>query len=395
MWRTAKSLISIAATTFRSRVAQVAAPAAVAISSAIALPALAADVIFVGPTNGTWNLDANWQGVGPDTTFGNGDDTFVQPTTADAAIIWDGSTVDLTSTETILEMQVSTPAHPGDTSVAHGVARLNIGPGAVLTTNGNSSGIRLGRVLDAGQAIGTSRGEIVQTGGSVVIQQGANGLRMSASDSGNVADSLYRISGGSIRGGAGADDTMVSDLRVGTITNVWNEAEFHVVGSSATSIRFLDIQAAANSAENGDSIFHFSIDAGGVTPIVAEDELQWRGDATNGLGNNFLNIDLIGEAPSSDIVLFRADRLNTNGVPSGAANEHFTNLLEGDSVIRTWGLHTYTWTLDYTDGSDDGMLHDSVALRFVSKVAVPEPASAVLVVLGVLALTCRRSTQRG
>jgi hypothetical protein len=354
-------------------------------------PTFAADTIYVGPSGGNWDVDANWRGVGGDTIFGNGDDTFVQPGATDDAIIFDGSTVNLNTTETVLEVQVSAPNHAGDTSAAHGVTRLNIGPGAALTTNGNSSGIQVGLQLDAGQAIGSSRGEIVQTGGAVVIQQGANGLRMSASGSGNMADSLYRISGGSLRGAAGAG-AMVSDLRVGLITNVWDEAEFHVVGSAATSIRFLDVQAAANSAEQGDSIFHFNLDAGGVTPIIAEDELQFRGDATNGLGNNILKIDLIGEAPSTDIILFQADRLNTNGVASGAANEHF-DLLEGALVQRDFGAFRYRWTLDYTDGSDEGTIDASVALRFVSKTVIPEPSSLALLALGWLPFAGRRRQQ--
>lgn len=368
--------------------------AAAVVGAMTASAALAADTIYIGPTPGDWNVDANWQNVGGNGIFGDGDDANIQPGTADAAIIFDGKTVNLASPETVLELQVSVPAHAADTSATHGVARLNIGAGAALVTNGNSSGIRVGRVLDAGQAIGSSRGEIVQTGGSVVIQQGANGLRLSQADSLNVGDSFYQISGGSLRGGAGADGTMVSDLRVGAIANVWDEAEIHIVGSAATSIRFLDIQAAANSAENGDSIFHFSLDAGGVTTLVAEDEFQWRGDATNGLGNNILEIDLIGEAPQADIPLILADRLNTNGVPSGPANEHFTNILEGDLVVRDFGTFRYTWTADYFDpasGADDGVLDAGLTLRFVSREVIPEPGSVTLLAaVGGLALARRR-----
>ena len=81
---------------------------------------------------------------------------------------------------------------------------------------------------------------------------------------------------------------MVSDLRLGLISNTWDEAEFHVVGSGATSIRFLDITMGGNTSGNGDTIMHFSIDTGGVTPVVAEDELQWRGTTGPTFGNYFL-----------------------------------------------------------------------------------------------------------
>jgi hypothetical protein len=369
--------------------------AAVAGVMALSGTAFAVDSIYVGPPAATWDADANWRNAGPDLAFGNGDDVFAQPGAADAAIVLDGSTVNLNSTETVLEVQVSHAANVNDLSATHGVARINVGAGALLTTNGNSSGIRLGRQLDVGQAIGTSRGEIVQTGGSVLIAQGSNGLRLSQADGGNVGDSLYRISGGSVRGGSGADGTMVSNLALGLITNNWGEAEFHVVGSAATSIRFLDITMGANNVGggSGDTIMHFSIDAGGVTPIVAEDELQWRGTAPAVLGDNLLEIDLIGEAPSADITLFLADRLNTNGAASGAANEHFTNILEGDPVVRQFGGFEYTWTMDYTDpttSADNGVLDASVVLRFQSKVAIPEPSSLALLAAGGLTLVRRK-----
>jgi hypothetical protein len=143
-------------------------------------------------------------------------------------------------------------------------------------------------------------------------------------------------------------------------------------------------------AGGGDAIMHFSIDSGGVETIIAEDELQFRGDAALGFGNNILQIDLIGEPASTDIILVQADRLNTNGPPSGAANEHFTNLLEGATIQRDFGTSRYIWTLDYTDGSDDGVLDASVALRFVEKQVIPEPGGLALLAAGGLMLARRR-----
>ena len=369
--------------------------AAVAGVLALSGTASAVDTVFVGPSGGTWDDNNNWRQGGPDLTLGNGDDVFVQPGAADAAIILDGSTANVSTAESVLELQVSHAANVFDTSAAHGVARLNVLPGATLTTNGNTSGIRLGRQLDVGQALGTSRGEIIQTGGSVIIAQGSNGLRLSQADGGNVGDSLYRISGGSVRGGAGADGTMVSNLALGTITNNWGEAEFHVVGSGATSIRFLDVALGANNqvGGSGDTILHFSLDAGGVTPIIAEDELQWRGTSPNQLGDNLLEIDLIGEAPQTDITLILADRLNTNGATSGAANEHFSNYLEGAPIQADFGIYRYHWTLDYTDpttSADNGILDASVVLRFQSREIIPEPTSLGLLGAAGLMLARRR-----
>lgn len=361
------------------------------VALAAATPAIAIDTVFTGPVGGTWDSDANWSQAGPDLAYGGIDDVHVQPGTGDAAIIIDGSTVNLTTTESVQDLQVSNPSHASDTSITHGVARLNIGSGAVLTTSGSSAGIRVGRQLDAGQAIGSSRGEIVQTGGSVYIAQGANGLRLSEVDGGiNVADSYYEISGGSIRGGNSTGGAIVSDLRIGRRENTWGTAEFHVKGSGATGIEFLDLQmAGSNQAGGGDSILHFSIDEGGVETIVVADELQFRGDA-NGFGNNFLVLDLIGLAPESDITLILADRLNTNGVTNDPSLERFTGMPDGTEIVRQFGGFEYTWLLVYTDGLDDGVLDASVVLDFQSRTVIPEPATAALTAVGVATMLLRR-----
>lgn len=340
-------------------------------------PAMAADTNFSAGT-GIWDLDANWSQAGADLAYGTADDPHVQPGAADAAIITSGQTVTLNSVESVLEAQVAHPANAFDT--IGGTARLNIVAGGSLTTTGNSSGIRVGRALDAGALAGSSRGEIVQTGGSVIIATGSNGLRLSEADSGTVGDSLYRISGGSVRGGAGADGTMVSDLRVGDPAKVFASAEFHIVGSAATSARFLDVRAAANAAGNGTSTFHFSLDAGGVTTLVAEDEFQFRGATT--LGNNQLLIDMVGEAPLTDITLVTADRLTTNGITSDPLSERFTGLPQGSAIAVAFGSFIYNYNLVYTDGSDDGTLDASIVLDFQSRTLVPEPASLAALGLG-------------
>ena len=365
---------------------------------ATATPSFGADTVYTGPLSGTWDLDANWSQIGPDLTWGTPDDVHVQPGAADAAIVLDGSTVNLSSAETVLEVAVSHAASTADTSATHGVARLNISTGAALVTNGNSTGIRVGRLLDAGQAVGSSRGEIVQTGGSVNIQQGANGLRLSEADGPfggtPVGDSYYEISGGSLTGRS-AVNTIVSDMRIGRRENVWGTAEFHVNGSGATEIRFLDIQMAGNVASltggtgSGTSILHFSIDAGGVETVVAEDEFQFRG-GNETLGQNLLQLDLIAEAPEADLLLVQADRLNTNGITGNAALERFTGMPDGTVIIRQFGGFEYQWTLEYGDGSDDSTLDAFVMLDFVSKTLVPEPTSLALLGLGSMALLRRR-----
>lgn len=349
----------------------------------------AAETFFIAGT-GTWDADANWAQVGGDATLGTGDDVNVQPGLADAAIIFDNQTVNLNSTESVLEVQVATPAS-GHFSGSNGTARLNVGPGAALTTNGNSAGMRVGRGLAVGQALGTSRAEVVQTGGSVFIAQGTNGVRLSAGDSGNVADSFYQISGGTLRGGAGGAG-IVSDLRVGQTGSNFNSAEFHVVGSGPTEIRFLDVQVASSTAElaasgntNGHSIIRFSLDAGGVTPIIAEDEFQFR-TTVAGSAVGLLMVDLIAEAPQTDITLVIADRLGNNG----SAAERFYNYGDGDLLVASGAGWDYSYLVDYTDASDDGVLDASIVLRYQSRSLIPEPSALSLLGLAGLALVRRR-----
>lgn len=320
-----------------------------------------------GGGDGFWETPANWdETTSPNTLPGSGD----------VADISNSFTASVSSAQSVSEVIVGWPN--GATTTNPGTATLNVATGANVQI-GSSNGSRIGRLVKTGQLAGSSKGIVNQSGGTYQINSGTNGLRLSQGDSGTVADSLYNISGGSVRGGP-TNGLMTAPLQIGNISNTYNSSEFHMNGSGVTEARFEDVRIQGNVG--GSTILHFSLDAGGVTPLIAEDEMRFVGTNTN-----TLLVDLIGPAPQSDITLITADRLTT---ASSAPAETFTSLPEGAPISATFGPYTYNWNVRYHDGSDDGVLDAYVKLQFVSRVEVPEPSSFVLMGLfGIIAATLR------
>jgi hypothetical protein len=352
-----------------------------------------------GALSGLWENPTNWRGAGPDTLWGTEDDTDGLPTTADQPVIHDGFTASLTSPQVAGDLVVSWPTG-GGSPAAPGVATLNIGPGADLVVGDgatNTSGIRLGRTATA---VGASRGVINQTGGNVSIITGANGLRLSQADGGTtVSDSLYVISGGSLRGGPAGAATLNANLNIGTQLNNFNRAEFRVVGTGPTEIRFADVNLRVATPADGtgtrQAVLGFVIQDGGVTPIVAEDQFDIQNhDGATGAptANALLEIALQGAPPEQNIVLVQADRLTPT---SGAAGfVHFAAMPDNTPIVRTFGDWEYTWNLNYIDGSDDGILDAFIRLDFVSRTLVPEPGALTLfALLSACAFAHRRRRQ--
>jgi hypothetical protein len=359
-------------------------PVAVAVLLA-ACPAFAAQINFDNTAGtGVWETPANWS-------------TDTLPTTADQPVIHDSFTASITSAQVAGDLVVSWPTGLG--APAAGTATLNIGPGANLVVgnppdNTNTSGIRVGRTATA---VGASLGVVNQTGGSVSIVTGANGLRLSQADAGTtVSDSRYVISGGTLRGGTSVNDTGINaPLNIGTQTNNFNRAEFSVLGSRATDIRFEDLNLRNSPAAAGtglrQAVLSYTIDNGGVTPIVVEDQFDIQNHDNNGnpTGTVLLEINLQGTPAEADILLVSADRLTPT---SGAAPfVNFTGLPDGSPIVRTFGNFIYTWNLDYTDGGDDGTLDASITLDFVSRTEVPEPGALAAAAAALAAPLLRRS----
>jgi hypothetical protein len=208
-----------------------------------AAPVMAAQIRFDnGAGNNLWEVPANWV-----------DD--VLPGTADIADIGSNFTADVSSANTILELQVQWPN--SSTTYLPGTATLNILPGADLQIT-STNGSRIGRQVQTGQAAGSSTGVVNQTGGLLQITSGTNGLRLSQADSGTVADSLYVLSGGSVRGGA-TTGSMTAPLQIGNINNTFTRAEFRMVGTAPTEARFEDVRMQGSAT--GQSVLKFVLDA--------------------------------------------------------------------------------------------------------------------------------------
>ena len=375
-------------------------PACMAAAAALigAQEASAAQINFDnGGLSGLWEDPVNWRGAGPDTLWGTPDDTDGLPTIVDSPVIHDGFTASLTSAAAIADLNVSWPAG-GGAPASPGVATLNIGPGADLTTNTNTSGIRVGRQATS---VGTSLGVVNQTGGNGAITLGSNGLRLSQADSGNVSDSLYVISGGSLRGGPVGAAPMIANLNIGAAANNFNRAEFRVVGTGPSEIRLfrVSLRVASPGLDTGtrQAVIHYVIGDNGVTPIIVEDQFDIQAEAVNGapVANALLEITLAGAPPEQNIVLVQADRLTPTSGTLGYV--HFKDLPDGTPIVRTFGDWEYTWNLNYIDGSDDGTLDAFIQLDFVSRTQVPEPtaaAAALLTLVTACGLAPRRRSTR-
>ena len=258
-----------------------------------ACPTFAAQMNFDNSAGtGVWNNPTNWS-------------TDAIPTIDDQAVIFDGFTVSLTTPQVAGDLVGELADRPrSGRRPLPATATLNIGPGADLVignppANTNTSGIRAGRTATA---VGTSLAVINQTGGSVSIITGTNGLRLSQGDAGTaVSDSRYVISGGTLRGGTSVNDSgITTPLNIGNPGNNFNRAEFSVLGSRATEIRFEDVtlRSEAPGAGTGlrQAVLSFTIDDFGVTPIVAEDEFNIQNHSNgNPTGNA-----VAGDQPGGD-----------------------------------------------------------------------------------------------
>ncbi len=340
---------------------------ACAIALAAATPALGAQIRFNnGNGTGTWEDPLNWVGG-------------AIPTAVDIGDVGSTFTSSISSVQTVQEVQVGWPNSSG--TYLPGVSTLNVLPGTNLQAT-VSNGIRIGRAVQAGQLVGSSQGVVNQTGGTVQVNTGTNGLRLSQADGGIVADSLYSISGGSARGGP-TNGSMTAPLNIGATGNSFNRAEFRVIGSGPTEIRFEDIRLTPGTTGTGlsETVLRFDLDNGGITTMIGEDELRITGAA-----NALLEVNMIGLPPQSDLLLISCDRITGTPTPN---LQPFSNAPEGTQIVRNFGDWTYTWNVRYQDGSDDGILDAFVKLEFVS--AVPEPASLSLLGLGALMLVRRRT----
>lgn len=329
---------------FQNRFTRPSRALAVTVIMAAGLPVSAATFRFDnGAGTGAWGDAQNWNNAnGPDGVAGNGDDNSDGvPGSTDVAEIYNTSTVNVSDARSVQEIQLGNGA---------GTATLNVTGGSLALGGGNN---RIGREFGAG-GLGSAAGHLIQTGGAVTSTTNVN----MSYDKLNSADSLWRVSGGSV-------DLSAVQLRVGRNTQQFNRAEFEVVGSAATAITIEDMLVRRGTNTGSEAVISFVIDAGGVTTIVVEDELNF--------GNATLELSLSAAPPTSDIVLFDANRLTSlNSNPLGY--EPFLGLDHGGDVSVVFGGNEYTWTINYRDVTGDS----AIWLNNLRVEAVPEPTSLAL-----------------
>lgn len=244
-----------------------------------------------------------------------------------------------------------------DTDVGDIQLRMTDG---TLQVGGDS---RIGRGSDTETAFLSNQMNFLQEGGTVEFLGGTGtDLKLSA-DKQYSGKASYIISGGSFSS-------------TGTITYPQSgddsDAMFKVVGTGPTSISLEDIKMEASAP--GTDTLAFVLDAGGVTPIQLADEFQME--------NINLDLSLSDVPPSGNIVLVKADRLSNDN--------QFVGLPDGSTVSAAFGSTLYSWTINYYDTSDDGLVVDAIILSNMTTSPVPEPASLLLLGMGAAMLVAVR-----
>lgn len=355
----------------------------------VAVASLACATCFAAYTTNTWTgsgADDNWG------TGGNWDDG--EPETSHKALIDNGDTVTLDSTgEVAYWIEVN-----GDSTVRQTGGRIDMQDGErtagspyrtiepFLITGGGRYELQGGTLTNDGGGGTTSTGSpqlymhvgdggvgtFVQSGGVFGDQNPRSGLEGFYT----VQVGLDTDGDGTLRfegDGAFYINWDISDLNIGDGTG---EGRLEVSGSDITAIEIgQELRLASTSTTR------FELDAGGVTPVSVGTRAKTYNDNYSALHlDGELEIALLAEPPESNITLIDLSGL---GSEPTSVNGTFDGLSEGDVVESIFDQTTYAWTLTYAGGDGDDVVLTDMTI-------IPEPASAALAVLAVLAAVCRR-----
>jgi len=314
----------------------------------------------------------------------------------------------------------------GDTVTQTGGTVTADDPGAVydgriyLGMSGTSAAYRITDgtlttvVLYAGSGVGTS-GEFTQEGGTVNV---TNNLLLADRDVDNTNTGIYTISGGSL---------VADKLTFGHYNDVGNgpgKAEFHVIGSQATSINITTqlTYEKRNTGSSSQMVMRFTFDEDGVTPITvgliketrSGSEQKLIVDLTDYNVANGTDVTLIdystsvfrngydfeviggtadlnyGDANDSRVYLTNVapalllGDVNGDGVVDGLDIQPFVDLLTGGGYQAEADINADS----VVDGLDIQPFVDIITGAGGSP--VPEPTTLTLAVLGGLGWTYRR-----
>lgn len=235
---------------------------------------------------------------------------------------------------------------------------------------------------------GTNSGHLeLQAGGSITTTT-SDGIYVGVRSSSNM--STFTVSGGTWTT-TGNGWLVIGDESGSKGAVLVSSGSMQIAGDMRVGVQGegnLVIQGSTSSITVGDDLtFHetggafgrlfVQIDAGGITPIQVADDTTLDNAPE-------LDVSLSALAPLADLVLVDSTD------PSGSINlfspfyrlSDSTPLPQDAAISATFGLSTYNWTIDYAYGPDN----NDIALVFVSVQIVPEPTTAALCALGLVAV---------
>jgi len=248
------------------------------------------------------------------------------------------------------------------TTCVFGTQKLTVGTTTTQAALNIVSGgtLNAGAEVQVGDATGKN-GRVTQTGGTVNLVNGTASAKLEVGYKDGVG--YYTISGGTIAG-----DATYSQLQVGASGANGGNGTFTVQGTGGSiTVSKLYVGASTATAQyTGTGTLAFEI-SGGVSAINAG---SVNIDPTNVLAAVAnLSVTKTGALPTGNIIL-----INNTGTSQVAGA--FDNIAWG-SIVTLAGVN-YTLTNTYVGGLDS--IANDVALL------IPEPASIVLLGLGLLAL---------
>ncbi len=192
-----------------------------------------------------------------------------------------------------------------------------------------------------------SSGTVIQSGGTVMVQDGADDAHLVIGDKANT-QGYYTLNAGTITYSSAEDGRLIVGDRAssGTLT---------IAGSQGV-VTMNDLIVCQQAGSTGTLVYQ--LDADGVSPITLDGDCTLDSEGAD--SNAFLVVEATAVPPQDEIVLID---LGVNGELEGS----FDNVPEGNEVSVTYRGDTYVYTLTYHGGLD------GMDIALVYSHLIPEP----------------------